>query len=969
MKQYIDKENELSKLANEWKKERKWENISIEDLPDKEYIVSLKIDGELTAFEYKDGEITYSSRHGKVRKNLPFDSELINKLKKYKKVIGFGELYAVDKNGNILPYTQSMSILRKPTEDNIDQIRFKIFDIYQINDKKIQMPYIKRMALIKKILQDNKFFINAIKSHKNKISDIFNKYVKSGKYEGLVVWDNQKTYKIKEFINLDAVVIFVEKSDKHPDRMGALGLALFEDGKFYYIGNVGTGFTEEQRIKWLKYALKNKKKEQDGRIFIDPKIIIEVNAKSLNAGTNIIYNKQYEVVGDSEFGSLREPKFVRIRKDKDIKEGNIGLSQIENFIKKSYARCFMIKKALRYKENYAIDEELDGSLFSDMLMLKGSKSVKEIVEKAKKILKLNNKESAILDTPDGIAYLTQIINYAAKRVDDSLYEIKNILTRWLSRNHPLAYFDKEKNILYVNVGEGQQLSFHVGHDIGVEGDGQYKEKVNRIYKSRMYDPEIKFDGRYRQDMSDYGLYNYLYRRNDNLDPIILKVQDKFYVHPRGKDESYGPFETIEKARDFVIDKLESEGNAYNNNFNKTAAFETNTLQIRIEGQLKDDIINFAKRNFLQKYLYYNTNLYILGRVYNPHITLMYFKKDIFKEIVRHLKEKGVEYIEFTLGNIKKFSSDKDVFYIEVRSEQLDNLANELAERFDEQQPFKFLAHIALAYVKNGTHDFLLNNAHFQGIKYKTSIIEVSYYDNNKGGEYYNLKNNDTGKVVDFLYKHNIDVSKIKPGNVGFDFDYTLTMNPNQFKKIIDHIHSNGYKVFIITGRGPSLISYINEFLNKNNINVDGVYNFEKELTDEDFVNPETKKQIAKFKKDKIKELEISTFFDDDFFVISNLPNNIDKYFVPAGVQKVNNGKFIYPEKSHNKFEQIINKLLYVANKYGYKIYAAGGYVRDLIMDRDSKDLDIIVVKDSEGVNAPIEFAKKVKEEFGDNIYE
>jgi len=348
---------------------------------------------------------------------------------------------------------------------------------------------------------------------------------------------------------------------------------------------------------------------------------------------------------------------------------------------------------------------------------------------------------------------------------------------------------------------------------------------------------------------------------------------------------------------------------------------------------------------------------------------MYFKKDIFKEIVRHLKEKGVEYIEFTLGNIKKFSSDKDVFYIEVRSEQLDNLANELAERFDEQQPFKFLAHITLAYVKNGTHDFLLNNAHFQGIKYKTSIIEVSYYDNNKGGEYYNLKNNDTGKVVDFLYKHNIDVSKIKPGNVGFDFDYTLTMNPNQFKKIIDHIHSNGHKVFIITGRGPSLTSYINEFLNKNNINVDGVYNFEKELTDEDFVNPETKKQIAKFKKDKIKELEISTFFDDDFFIISNLPNNIDKYFVPAGVQKVNNGKFIYPEKSHNKFEQIINKLLYVANKYGYKIYAAGGYVRDLIMDRDSKDLDIIVVKDSEGVNAPIEFAKKVKEEFGGNIYE
>jgi len=1529
MEQYIDKENELSKLANQWKKDRKWENISIEELPDKEYVVSLKIDGELTAFEYKNGDITYSSRHGKIRKNLPFDKELIESFRKYKKVIGFGELYAVDKNGSILPYTQSMSILRKPNEENINQIRFKIFDIYQINDKKIEMPYLKRVSLIKKIL-NKKFAINAIKSSKNKISEIFDKYVKSGKYEGLVIWDDQKTYKIKEFINLDAVVIFVEKSDKHPDRMGALGLALLDNNKFYYIGNVGTGFTEDQRIKWLRYALKNKIKEDNGKIFISPKIIVEVNAKTLNFGTNIIYNKKYDVIGHSQFGSLREPKFIRIRKDKTISDDNIGLSQIKNFVKRSlfdykkisninnnWFMCNTFKKIaislnqidieipqdlsqghkiekifnivymdptskldnqklefknleefinkflMEYKGNkylnikkmkmitgdylgvinkfyenlieygainirnsiinltrktenkpklinvksfdelkqllglqqnkdikiekhyekiaakqignisYVLYKALspfgiknlankgvstwcvnsieyaksywdanetkqngfwyifrngkpffsiggnDGissifnvslSLYSihiyepDYLILKEWQNIYnyplkeqkvlndlEFNEKIKKIIEnINLKEfipdsdyefifnyseyfkdkidinkfleyildikkkiflqnSIILEKSDlllntakfivrspfeknpqinkdllerieeilssdyenSVDYLRTIVkgyseNYKsymlkllkniyesisskdANSVDIEEGKLSNIIDLFYDSKHEITnderkYFD----LLIEKVPYVFLLAYDKLKDIGInyEKDKLFSAVVNNPIYSFKYAKGLGFtdvsfkilESISKNDILSYRyalhlkgkkvpviiengiaksprlsfLYAYRVLNFQNVPPIIIdsiakdynvsilyaiinkdnipgqikrkimlesgidieknknnfenfvfscalgsserafefakshkfkdipleiikKISESPYyswgyaraigyqgvpkeiIEGISKDNHFSFLYTTEvdpqnvpeviflsalkdskdNSMDFkiknalrfinenrldllkevnikksdiepylgsnpnkenILKHLESssecfiakEGLRYNWGYDidekvygdnreahdknsflfKKAAFETNSLQLRIEGQLKDDIISFAKRNFLQKYLYYNTNLYILGRVYNPHIILMYFKKDIFKEIVRHLKEKGVEYIEFTLGNIKKFSSDKDVFYIEVRSEQLDNLVNELAERFDEQQPFKFLAHITLAYVKNGTHDFLLNNAHFQGIKYKTSIIEVSYYDNNKGGEYYNLKNNDTGKVVDFLYKHNIDVSKIKPGNVGFDFDYTLTMNPNQFKKIIDHIHSNGHKVFIITGRGPSLTSYINEFLNKNNINVDGVYNFEKELTDEDFVNPETKKQIAKFKKDKIKELEISTFFDDDFFIISNLPNNIDKYFVPAGVQKVNNGKFIYPEKSHNKFEQIINKLLYVANKYGYKIYAAGGYVRDLIMDRDSKDLDIIVVKDSEGVNAPIEFAKKVKEEFGGNIYE
>lgn len=306
-----------------------------------------------------------------------------------------------------------------------------------------------------------------------------------------------------------------------------------------------------------------------------------------------------------------------------------------------------------------------------------------------------------------------------------------------------------------------------------------------------------------------------------------------------------------------------------------------------------------------------------------------------------------------------------MFYIEVFSESLNKINEDLSKILNEPQPFKFVAHISLAYVQKGTHDFLLNNPTFKGIKYRTSIIEVSYGMGKKYGEFYNLKNKDRGKVVDIMYQNSFKF--LKPdGNIGIDFDYTITANPTLFKNIIDLFRSNGYKAYIITGRGPKIADFIKSYLSKYNIEVDGIYNFYKDLTDDEIINDKNAiREIYNFKFDKAKELNIKYFFDDDINVILGLPKEIQKIYIPPFKQRISNGKFIYPEKSENKFENIINQLVYVANKYGYKLYAAGGYVRDLILGKESKDLDIIVIKDSEGINAPLEFAKKVKQEFGE----
>jgi len=64
-----------------------------------------------------------------------------------------------------------------------------------------------------------------------------------------------------------------------------------------------------------------------------------------------------------------------------------------------------------------------------------------------------------------------------------------------------------------------------------------------------------------------------------------------------------------------------------------------------------------------------------------------------------------------------------------------------------------------------------------------------------------------------------------------------------------------------------------------------------------------------------------------------------------------------------EIQSIIDKIVKVAKKYGYKVYAAGGFVRDYVMGKPSSDLDIVVVKDDEGMSATSNFIKHLVEEY------
>jgi hypothetical protein len=53
---------------------------------------------------------------------------------------------------------------------------------------------------------------------------------------------------------------------------------------------------------------------------------------------------------------------------------------------------------------------------------------------------------------------------------------------------------------------------------------------------------------------------------------------------------------------------------------------------------------------------------------------------------------------------------------------------------------------------------------------------------------------------------------------------------------------------------------------------------------------------------------------------------------------------VNPDAIPSHIKKVIEKIVKVASRYGYKVYASGGFVRDIIMGRPSEDLDVVVVK-------------------------
>jgi ATP-dependent DNA ligase len=330
-------------------------------IPDAEYLVSRKIDGEFTALVFDNGEILAVNPGGTVRIGMPWQEEAARLLTAagIKQAMIAGELYVAN-NENRRPRVHDVvSVARQPENaEDLQRLRFAVFDWIQLNGEIVERPYSRTFAEIEKVFGSGKLIHPVdtvrLKGHRD-IERQFEKWVEQAGDEGLVVrGDSAGTFKVKPRHNLDAVVIgFTESTD---DRQGMLhdlllGLAR-RDGSIHVLGRVGGGFSDDDRRVMLsdlndmivesEYAEVNS--DHVAYQMVEPKWVIEISCLDLIAQNTrggpvnrMVLNwnrgdKRYEVVRRLPLVSVISPQFVRIRDDKTLDPTDVRLSQVTDLV-------------------------------------------------------------------------------------------------------------------------------------------------------------------------------------------------------------------------------------------------------------------------------------------------------------------------------------------------------------------------------------------------------------------------------------------------------------------------------------------------------------------------------------------------------------------------------------------------------------------------------------------------------------
>jgi hypothetical protein len=255
--------------------------------------ITIKMDGEFSVPVYENGiaKVYSPGKRAMIRWDIEATREMENTLvdKGYSGAILYAELYGTD-NGHPLKFNKVVRLLFN--EDTDKELKLGIFDIESLDGKTVdEKDYWKRYELIHSIFQGNKYCHPVVARRVGGI-ELFEKYVNSEGFEGLVVRMDHRVLKVKNLFTFDAVIYAVEKAGQrmkmNPPRFGSvrIGLLLPND-EMIDLGKVGNGWEDEERID-LHKKLMDDTFDEDGKMFyVKPKHIIEVGYTEMMAAKKV----------------------------------------------------------------------------------------------------------------------------------------------------------------------------------------------------------------------------------------------------------------------------------------------------------------------------------------------------------------------------------------------------------------------------------------------------------------------------------------------------------------------------------------------------------------------------------------------------------------------------------------------------------------------------------------------------------
>ena len=269
---------------------------ALEKIPGK-LTVEAKYDGErIQAHRNKEGKVSlFSRRLDNITNQFPDLVEHLNKAIKEKEFILEGEVIAIDKKGEPLPFQVLMQRRRKyDVTEYVKKIpiQLKVFDLLYLNGKSwLNEPYYKRSEQLLNIVKKDSEIVlteRILTDNVTEIEDFFQKMLKSG-YEGIFIksraedsvyqagvrgwnWIKWKKEYVKEMVDtLDLVIVgaFYGKG-KRSGNYGALLCAVYNQDKdqFETLCKLGTGLTDEVLEELPKKLKQHKKPKLFYQIFL-----------------------------------------------------------------------------------------------------------------------------------------------------------------------------------------------------------------------------------------------------------------------------------------------------------------------------------------------------------------------------------------------------------------------------------------------------------------------------------------------------------------------------------------------------------------------------------------------------------------------------------------------------------------------------------------------------------------------------
>jgi len=432
-------------------------------LPDAEYVISRKVDGEFTCLFYQNGEVITLNPGGTLRSGAPFHKEAAQILSDagIKEAMLGGELHVRHDDGKRERVHDVVQRARAPeTQSDVDSLCFAVFNIYDLDGQDLSMHYASALEKADELFGkgDRVIPVEAKTGDRKAALDMFDQWVIDEGSEGIVIRsDGAGIFKIKPRHSLDLAILGY--SEGVDDRAGMLHSMLIgvvrDETHAHIVGRVGGGFSDEERVSLLKdlarldvesdYAEVNS--DRVAYRMIAPELVAEVSCLDIIATTShgsaidrmVVEwdkdNKTWKGVRRLPLCSIISPQFVRLRDDKTFSPQDASLDQLNDIVTIPSTEHGKLD-ALNLPQSTVLERSIATKT------LKGATMVRKL------LLWQTNKQDASRDFP---AYVLHLTDYSPNRkqplnheicVSESETQIRELFAEWKKQYYKRGWVEQ-----------------------------------------------------------------------------------------------------------------------------------------------------------------------------------------------------------------------------------------------------------------------------------------------------------------------------------------------------------------------------------------------------------------------------------------------------------------------------------------------------------------------------------------------